>query len=66
MLKVLKTPTAGVTISIERLFPDSQDVKCRYTIEWPEHTQHGYSMGIDAQTLLTGGIRQLLRTCPAN
>ena len=69
MLKTLTTPTAEVTISIERPFPDGQDFKCRYTIEWPEHTQHGNSMGIDAiqalilalQRLDEGFLGQILR-----
>jgi hypothetical protein len=55
----LTTPTAEVTISIERPFPDGQDFKCQYTIEWPEFTQHGYSMGIDAVQALILALQHL-------
>lgn len=48
VLKIVTTKTTEVTIPIERPFPDAQDFKCRYKIEWPEGTQQGYSMGIDA------------------
>jgi hypothetical protein len=39
VLKIVTTKTTEVTISIERPFPDAQDFKCRYKIEWPEGTQ---------------------------
>jgi hypothetical protein len=59
LLKTLTTATAEVTISIERPFPNGQDFKCRYTIEWPEHTQHGNSMGIDAIQALILALQRL-------
>ncbi|MGH6840622.1 MAG: DUF6968 family protein [Methylocella sp.] len=59
VLKILKSPTAEVTVSIGRPFLDGQDFKCEYTIEWPEHKQHAYSMGIDAIQALMLALQRL-------
>jgi hypothetical protein len=51
--KLLDQPDTEISLSVERPLPEGSDFRCRYEIVWPERTQHGYGVGVDAvQALL--------------
>ncbi|MGB8278427.1 MAG: hypothetical protein WCF20_10930 [Methylovirgula sp.] len=55
--KLLDQPDTEILLSIEKPLPDGADFRCQYKINWPERTQHGYGMGVDAVQALLSALQ---------